>query len=49
METTAGVNRIRSLINSPIVAFWNEIGEIHIADLTKSYEKLTNNVNSLKK
>ena len=43
------MNRIRSLINSPIVAFWNEKAEIHILDLTKNYEKLNNNVHSHKR
>lgn len=36
-------------MNSPIVSFWNDQGEIHIMDLTKNFEKLKNNVGSKKK
>lgn len=49
VQTTFSINRIRSLINSPIVAFWNDQGEIHISDLTKNYEKLKNNIGTKKK
>ncbi len=48
VETTYNVNRIRSLVNSPIVAFWNDQGEVHIMDMTKNYEKLKNNIGTKK-
>ena len=35
--------------NSPIVAFWNEVGEINIMDLTNNYEKLVNGIGTKKK
>ena len=37
LQTNFSVNRLRSLVNSPIVSFWNDQGEIHIMDLTKNY------------
>ena len=40
---------MRSLMNSPIVSYWNDQGEIHILDLTKNYEKLMNNIGTKKK
>ena len=40
---------MKSLKNSPIVAFWNEAGEINILDLTQNYEKLVNNIGTKKK
>ena len=40
---------MRSLMNSPIVSFWNDQGEIHIMDLTKNFEQLKNNVGTKKK
>lgn len=49
IETTYSINRIRSLLHSPIVAFWNDQGELHIMDLTKNYEKLKNNIGTKKK
>jgi hypothetical protein len=30
-------------MNSPIIAFWNCKGEIHIMDIKNNYEKLINN------
>ena len=49
LETTHDVNRIRSLNNSPIVAFWNDngaTGEVRIVDLSSNLDKLKNNVAS---
>jgi ribosome assembly protein RRB1 len=49
VETTFDVNRLRSLNNSPIVAYWNDDGhrgEIRILDLTGNLEKLNNNIAS---
>lgn len=49
LETTHDVNRIRTLNNSPIVAFWNDngaTGEVRIVDLSTNLEKLKNNVAS---
>lgn len=48
VQTTYSINRIRSLANSPIVAFWNDQGEVHIMDLTKNFEKLKNNIGTKK-
>lgn len=49
IPTSFNVNRLRALKNSPIVAFWNEMGEINIMDLTQNYEKLVNGISTKKK
>eukprot|EP00919_Chromeraceae_sp_WS-2016_P073257 GHVR01173234.1.p1 GENE.GHVR01173234.1~~GHVR01173234.1.p1 ORF type:complete len:128 (-),score=13.32 GHVR01173234.1:1805-2188(-) len=53
IEATYDINRIRTLGNSPVVAFWNDMGksggEIHIMDVTVPMEKLFNNIGSKKK
>lgn len=48
-ETTYDINRIRTLNNSPIVAYWNDSGangEVRIMDLSAGMEKLKNGVGS---
>lgn len=49
IETAFNVNRIKALEGSPIVAFWNDQGQIRIMDLTKNYEKLKNGIGNRKK
>lgn len=36
LETSYDINRIKTLNNSPVVAFWNDNAEIHIVDLASS-------------
>lgn len=38
----AGVNRIKSLSHSPIVALWNENGDFGVYDLTAKFDYLLN-------
>ncbi len=49
IETAFDVNRLRTLNNSPIVAFWNDngqSGEVRIMDMSSNLQKLKNNVSS---
>lgn len=43
LSTTYNVNRIKTLLHSPIVSFWNDQGEIRIMDLMNNYQKIKNN------
>lgn len=52
METPHDVNRIRTLNNSPVVAFWSDTlrgGEVRIVDLCDRLERLQNNISSKKR
>jgi ribosome assembly protein RRB1 len=52
LETPYDVNRIRTLNNSPVVAFWSDTGrggEVRIVDLSDRLERLHNNISTKKR
>lgn len=53
IEVKHSINRIRSMNHSPLIATWNENGEVEILNVTKKFEELKEknkeNPNSKKK